>query len=135
MHHQLGFHSCQMVINLFQTESKGLLQELFFPTSYEERLTLLNIPTLSDFIFDLSKRHFNNIVSEPEHPLFSRVIRSTVITSSRLNTVFRPKICKTQKCARSLFQTMMSHFNTIQPQPFYFYTFICFCFFPSQLIN
>ena len=94
---------------------RSATRTIFPDHSYEDRLTLLNIPTLSDFIFDLSKRHFNKIASDPEHPLFSRVIRNTGRTSSRLNTIFRPKICKTQKRAKSFFPIMMSHFNTIQP--------------------
>ena len=53
---------------------RSATNNIFPDHSYEDRLTILNILTLSDFIFDLSKRHFKKIASDPEHPLFSRAI-------------------------------------------------------------
>ena len=50
---------------------RSATRTIFPDHSYEERLLLLHFPTLSNFIFDLSKKHFIKIASDPEHPLFS----------------------------------------------------------------
>ena len=82
--------------------------------SYEDRLEILCLPTVYNFIFELSKTHFTRIADDPEHPLFSRVIKNFSRTSSRNNTVFRPKKCRTQKRAKSFFPFFMSYFNNLR---------------------
>ena len=82
--------------------------------SYEDRLKILCLPTVYNFIFELSKKHFTRIADDPEHPLFSRVIKNFSRTSSRNNTVFRPKKCRTQKRAKSFFPFFMSYFNNLR---------------------
>ena len=37
---------------------------------YEERLCILQLPYLSDFLMDLSESHFNKIACDSSHPLF-----------------------------------------------------------------
>ena len=49
-------------------------RRLFYPKlSYGDRLSFLKLPTLYDFIFGLSKRHFEKIADDATHPLFNRV--------------------------------------------------------------
>ena len=76
---------------------------IFSDISYEERLEILCLPTVCNFIFEIAKTHFTRIADDPEHPLFSRVIKDFSRTSSRNNTVFRPNKCQTQKRAKSFF--------------------------------
>ena len=71
--------------------------------SYEERLEILCLPTVCNFIYEIAKTHFTRIADDPEHLLFSRVIKDFSRTSSRNNTVFRPNKCQTQKRAKSFF--------------------------------
>ena len=58
--------------------------------------------TLYDFIFGLSERHFEKIADDASQPLFNRT------------HIFRPKICKPQKNAKSFFPLFMSHFNNLR---------------------
>ena len=37
---------------------------------YEERLSFLVLPTIKDFICDISAKHFLKIADDPTHPLF-----------------------------------------------------------------
>ena len=40
---------------------------------YEDRLSFLKMATLYDFIFGISKRHFEKIADDAMHPLFNRI--------------------------------------------------------------
>ena len=53
---------------------------------YEERLCILQLPYLSDFLMDLSERHFNKIACDSSHPLLSNLFL-TITVSSRLYTI------------------------------------------------
>ena len=91
-----------------RTASRFILPEL----SYDDRLAILELPSVCDFIITLGERHFNKIASDPQHPLFSRVHFNTCSRiSSRRNTIFRPVVCRTQKRAKSFFPFFMSYLN------------------------
>ena len=79
--------------------------------SYEERLSFLVLPTISDFICDISAKHFLKIADDPTHPLFNYIQRNTCRMSSRKPTVYRPELCRTTKRAKTFFQFFMSFFN------------------------
>ena len=78
---------------------RSATRTIFPNNEYQDRLSLLHLPTLCDFIFSLGERHFSRIVNDPDHPLFSRLIFNTGRISSRNNTIFRPVGCRTQKHA------------------------------------
>ena len=54
---------------------------------------------------------FLKITDDPKHPLFNYRQCKTCRISSPLTAVFRPKLCRTTKCAKSFFQFFMSSFN------------------------
>ena len=60
--------------------------------SYEERLEILELPSLYDFIACLSKTHFIEILHNPSHPLFKRL----VFNNSR-TPICRPNTFRTAK--------------------------------------
>ena len=90
---------------------RSATRTIFPNNEYQDRLSLLHLPTLCDFIFSLGERHFSRIVNDPDHPLFSRLIFNTGRISSRNNTIFRPAVCRTQKRAKSFFPLYMSCAN------------------------
>ena len=80
---------------------------IFPDLAYEDRLELLVLQTLSDFVFSNCKRYFNRICPNPDHPLYTRITFNEVCKpSSRSKTIFRPTISKTQKCSESFFQSL-----------------------------
>ena len=79
--------------------------------SYEELLSLLTLPTISDFIWDISANHFWKIADDPTHPLFNYIQHNTCRMSSLKPTVYRPELCRTTKCAKTFFQIFISFFN------------------------
>ena len=87
------------IINIQRSATRTILPDI----SYEERLEILCLPTVYNFIFEIAKTHFTRIADNPEHPLFSQVIKNFSRTSSRNNTIFRPKKCRTQKRSKSFF--------------------------------
>ena len=77
---------------------------------YDERLTILQLPYLNDFLFDLAHSHFVRIMDNQRHPLFSRLSFNTGSrTSSRANFRFRPKRCRTNKRSNSFFIYFMTY--------------------------
>ena len=77
---------------------------------YDERLTILQLPYLNDFLFDLAHSHFLKIMDNQRHPLFSRLSFNTGSrTSSRANFRFRPKRCRTNKRSNSFFIYFMTY--------------------------
>ena len=40
--------------------------------SYQERLEVLCLPTVYNFIFEIVKTHFTRIADDPEHPLLAK---------------------------------------------------------------
>ena len=81
---------------------------------YLKRLKVLDLPTLSDFINTATESVFKKIARNEKHPLFNRIVVNQARVSSRLNTVYRPPKCRTQKRFDSFFPSYMSKFN----QPF-----------------
>ena len=65
-----------------RTASRFILPDL----SYDDRLAILELPSVCDFISTLGEQHFNKIASDPQHPLFSRVHFNTCsrISSRRI---------------------------------------------------
>ena len=81
-------------------------------TEYDDRLTLLDIPLLSDFMFNLSATHFSKILHNTSHPLFSRIVfNSDNRTSSRVRSCYRPSKCRTVKRSNSFFNFFMAFYN------------------------
>ena len=78
---------------------------------YPDRLKFLELPSLCDFISSFSESLFRKIASNEMHPLFSRIILNQARTSSRLNTMYRPPKCRTQKRLKSFFPHYMSALN------------------------
>ena len=60
----------------------------------EDRLELLVLPTLDDFIFRICKKHFYRICSSPDHPLCTRITINECKTSSQSMAIFGPAISK-----------------------------------------
>ena len=78
---------------------------------YLERLKVLDLQTLSDFINTASESVFKNIARNEKHLLFNRIAVDQERVSSRLNTIYRPPKYRTQKRFNSFFQFYMSNFN------------------------
>ena len=72
---------------------------------------ILNLPTVSEFLFDVCASHFSKIAEDPSHPLFNRVIFNTFRTSSRGAARFYPGKCHSETYRNRFFQFFMSHFN------------------------
>ena len=65
--------------------------KLIFPDiSYDQRLNLLELPTVNSYIFNYSCKMFNKIVNDPTQPLFKRISFNVNRASSRNLTRFRP---------------------------------------------
>ena len=64
---------------------------------YLEKLKVLDLPTRSDFINTASESVFKKIARNEKHPPFNRIAVNQPRISSRLNTVYRPPKCRTQK--------------------------------------
>jgi hypothetical protein len=90
-----------------RTATRIILPEL----DYSSRLSTLNSPMLSDFIFDLSQSLFNRIANNPKHPLHSRITINTCRTSSRCPTTYRTRTPRTTKRTKSFFYFFMSCSN------------------------
>ena len=73
-------------------------------SEYPDRLAILNMTMLSEFLFELSLSHFNKIRHDEGHPLFDRLVFNKNRTSSRVQCVFCLKKCRTEKRSRSFFQ-------------------------------
>ena len=78
---------------------------------YEERLQVLDIPTLQKFLLDISERHFYKIVGDVSHPLHNRITFNYCRVSSRNHTTYKPQRARTQKRSKSFFQFFMSRHN------------------------
>ena len=79
--------------------------------SYEKRLELLLLPTLSDYMLHLALSHFKKIVANPLHPLHSRIHINRHRRSARLNNEYNPAKARTTKRANSFFNFCMNFFN------------------------
>ena len=90
-----------------RTATRAIIPDM----EYEERLCILQLPYLSDFLMDLSERHFNKIACDSSHPLFDRIIFNNNRMSSRLRTIYNPKRSRSQKRAKSFFPFFMSKLN------------------------
>ena len=111
--HQITFNlwSSSLVYTIPSDQCKVKLESIqrsatrvIFPDlAYEDRLELLMLPTLNDFIFSICKKHFDRICSNPDQPLYTQITFSGCKTSSRSKTTFRPAISKTQKRSKSFF--------------------------------
>ena len=83
---------------------------IFPDMDYDERLSVLCMPLLQDFIFGLCSKHFFKISNNPQHPLFERVVRNNCKQSSRqtnTRSTYRPDRARTQKRSKSFFQFFM----------------------------
>lgn len=79
---------------------------------YAERLDMLSLPLLADFMFKLSYTHFIKIKKNSSHPLHDRLIfNHHSRTSSRANHTFRPQRCRTQKRLTSFFPYFMTFYD------------------------
>ena len=78
---------------------------------YEERLSLLNLTPVNDFLFSTAEKYCSKISENSSHPLFSRIRFNTFKTSSRKPVKYRTEICRTEKRKKSFFQFFMRHFS------------------------
>ena len=72
--------------------------------SYTTRPDKQNLPTVSEFLFDVCASHFSEIVKDPNHPHCNRVIFNTFRTSSRRTAKFYPGKCRTETYRNRFFQ-------------------------------
>ena len=72
---------------------------------------MLTVPSLNDFIFSLCQNHFDKILTDQSHPLFSRITMNDCKRSLRASNIFRPDKARTQKRAKSFFQFFMRFSN------------------------
>jgi hypothetical protein len=79
-------------------------------SSYSERLELLNLTTVGDFISELACSHFNKILANQSHPLFSKITANTNRTSSRVSCPFKPARARTEKRSNSFFSLLYDSF-------------------------
>ena len=78
---------------------------------YSERILLLGLPLVSDFILQSSTTIFSKIAADPSHPLFSRVILNENRASSRVPLLYRPARARTSKRSKSFFNFFMNFLN------------------------
>ena len=78
---------------------------------YSERVLLLGLPLVSDFILQSSTTIFSKIAADPSHPLFSRVMPNVNRTSSRAPLLYRPARTRTTKRSKSFFNFFMNLSN------------------------
>ena len=93
----LGEHNRERLEKIQRSCTKIMLPE----SEYPDRLAILNMTMLSEFLFELSLSHFNKIRHDEGHPLFDRLVFNKNRTSSRVQCVFRPKKCRTEKRSHS----------------------------------
>jgi hypothetical protein len=75
--------------------------------SYEERLQQLTLPTVTDFIEQLSNNHFCKILSNNTHPLYCHLCFNENRSSSRKPNIFYPPLCRTKRHEK----TFLNHFT------------------------
>ena len=80
---------------------------------YDDRLTILGMPHVDDFLMSLCCDHFLKISNDSTHPLHNRIHLNTHRISSRKAKVdkYRPSICRTVKRQKSFFEFHMRFFN------------------------
>ena len=77
---------------------------IIFPhAQYCDRLDMLDMISLDDFIIRQSTMHFSKVANSCAHPLHDRIIFNNSRRSSRCHTVFRPKKARTEKMNNSFF--------------------------------
>ena len=86
---------------------------IILPTiCYQERLEFLNLPSLKDFIYCISRNHFSKILNDSSHPLFKHLCFNTNNrTSSRKSRIFKLPKFRTTKHQRTFLNTFMKDFN------------------------
>ena len=101
-------HDKNKLESIQRTATKIILPDV----EYADRLKLLGIPLLTDFMFFISANHFSSIRNNPSHPLHSRLsFNSSARKSARTNTTFHPPKCRTQKRSNSFFNFFMTFYN------------------------
>jgi hypothetical protein len=80
--------------------------------TYDERLTALHLPRLSDYLLQLSRTHFIKIAANKSHPLHTRITFNSNRRSTRNSTVYCPERCRTSKRANSFFNYFMANHNS-----------------------
>ena len=93
-------NTCKCRLECVQASATKIIEP---DLEYIERLKVLDLPTLSDFIITASESVFKKIACNEKHPLFNRIVVNQARVSSRLNTVYRPPKCRTQKRFNSFF--------------------------------
>lgn len=79
--------------------------------SYTERLQILNIPKLEDFITSHAFNHFCKILSDPSHPLFAHLHFNNNRKSSRNNKTFKRPMAHTAKRDNTFFNYFMKYYD------------------------
>ena len=80
---------------------------------YDDRLTKLALPYISDFLMSLCSEHFLKISTDNTHPLNNRIRPNTQRKSARKAVIdkYRPSKCRTVKRQNSFFEFYMRFFN------------------------
>ena len=90
-----------------ESVQRSITRIIFADLSYDDRRCILVIPVLNDFIFSSCQTHFDKIVTDHTHPLFSRIIMNNYKTSTRAATTFRPEKARTQNRAKIFFSSFI----------------------------
>jgi hypothetical protein len=81
--------------------------------AYNDRLVILNLPSLEIFVNEQSLKLFSKIKNNINHPLYSRLSFINRRTSSRRNFIFSLEKCRTEKRKRSFLQLFMKAYNEL----------------------
>ena len=79
-------------------------------TLYHERLSLLSMPLIEEFLMSLCSKHFIKISSDNTHPLFNKIMFNNQRKSTRNARKFYPSKCRTAKRQKSFFEFYMRFF-------------------------
>ena len=66
----LGEHNRERLEKIQRSCTKIMLPE----SEYPDRLAILNMTVLSEFLFELSRSYFNKMRQDERHPLFDRLV-------------------------------------------------------------
>lgn len=75
---------------------------------YQKRLDILGIMPLQQHLEGVIAHKFQEIVTDDKHRLHQKIRYNKARRSNRLNSTFRPPLCRTKKCQNTFFNFYMS---------------------------
>ena len=102
----LGEHNRDRLVRIQRAALKIILPNL----ENDQRLSVLGIPKLCEFPFDISYSHLLRMVNNESHPLYSELLFNTNSrTSSLAIQIFRPKLCRIERRRKGFFNFFMTY--------------------------